>query len=100
MLSLQGLEHLDELEVLDISNNGVENLDGIENMHCLTDLWANDNKIDDLRSLISALLLHKETLKTLYISNNPVVKQTQDFKHELRTILPDLEQIDTDLADS
>jgi hypothetical protein len=62
-------------------------------MSKLTDLWANDNAIEDLDGVESALRPVRSTLTTLYLQGNPCAKDT-NYKLRMLYLIPNLEQLD------
>lgn len=69
------IEDLGKLRVLDVSNNRIRTLEGVPQCP-LEDLWCNDNEIDEdegaMRGHLSGV---KETLTTMYMENNPAVRE-------------------------
>jgi protein phosphatase 1 regulatory subunit 7 len=81
------------LKILDISNNRIKSLTGIETLTNLTDLWANDNGVEGMDEVESALKPISKTLEIVYLRGNPC---SADEKYKLRMLflLPKLEQLD------
>ena len=94
---MQGIEHLTELEVLDASNNAVESIQACDELSKLKDMWLNDNQIEDKNALLSSLSLHRESLTCLYLSNNPAFQNINGTKAVILSVLPRLEQLDSDV---
>ncbi len=90
---LQGIESLVNLKILDISSNRIKSLDGLRTLTTLTDLWANDNQIEDLDEVEAALRTTAGSLETLYLRGNPCAADSK-FKLRMLYLLPKLEQID------
>lgn len=73
-LASQGLATLTKLRVLDVSNNRVSKIEGLETLSCLEDLWLNDNQIKEIgEQMQEALKPVAGTLTTIYLENNPAV---------------------------
>lgn len=90
---------LTRLEVLDLSNNRITKIEGLQNLRRLKDLWLNDNQIDSLETLHQDLEGPRESLACIYLAQNPVCSRDGDrFRHRLIQMLPNLEQIDADLV--
>ncbi|WP_343707299.1 leucine-rich repeat domain-containing protein [Flavobacterium sp.] len=75
--SIQNLLHLKELEVLNISNNMIESLNGIEKLPNLRSLYANNNKIKNINYLDQF-----KSLQELYLSNNEI--SNLEFMRDLK----------------
>ena len=76
-LILQGLERVVNLRVLDVSNNRVAEVEGLESLHCLRDLWLNDNQLPTLDSIEAPARAGAlgSTLTCLYVNGNPATAQ-------------------------
>jgi protein phosphatase 1 regulatory subunit 7 len=81
------------LKILDVSNNRINSLKGIETLTNLTDLWANDNAIGSMDEIEGVLKKIAKTLQVVYLRGNPCAS---DDKYKLRMLylLPKLEQLD------
>ena len=94
---MQGLEKVVNLQVLDVSNNRVSEVHGLEDLQSLRDLWLNDNQIttlDDIEAAARAGSL-SSTLTCLYITGNPATSQNNnDVRSRILTAFPKLEQLD------
>lgn len=90
---LQGIESLVNLKILDISNNRIKSLDGLRTLTTLTDLWANENQIEDLDEVEAALKATAGCLETVYLRGNPCAADPK-FKLRMLYLLPKLEQLD------
>jgi internalin A len=75
--SIKNLLYLKELEVLNISNNLVESLDGLEKLSKLRVLHANNNKIRNISYLGEFV-----NLEELYLSNNELL--SVEFMKDLK----------------
>ena len=72
---VQCVSSMSNLCVLDVSNNRIRALRGLESSHNLLELWCNDNSIaDDCEELKHNLGAFRATLTTLYLGNNPAVR--------------------------
>ena len=118
---LEGAERLISLKILDVANNRIQRLEGLDALQVcvktgqrrgppqlgtappltvaaracpqLTDLWANDNKIDSLDDVEAALKSQRGSLSCLYLRGNPCAAGT-DYKLRMKFALPQLEQLD------
>lgn len=100
---MEGLSTLVNLHILDVSNNKLTSVNGIENLtmyvfylvvtvrlmlFCLSylilpyngilvyrleDLWLNDNSIDSVEGIAEVVAGSREKLTTIYLENNPCV---------------------------
>ena len=70
----QGLQSLSKLRVLDVSSNRVAKVEGLEAQTTLEDLWLNDNQLDEWDGLYESLEGPRQTLTTIYLENNPIVR--------------------------
>lgn len=91
----QGVEHLEELEVLDVSNNAIETISPCNGLKTLKDLWLNDDNIQDFESFLDDLRHHRESLTCLYLNNNPAFRNIQDLTKIIQNVMPSLEQLDS-----
>ena len=76
LLVVQGLGTLTRLKVLDVSNNRLEKIEGLDSLGQLEDLWLNDNSIDSWEGIYESLQGPRQSLTTLYLQNNKVVSAT------------------------
>ena len=89
---VQGLASLSRLKILDVSNNKVSEVEGLEHLHHLQDLWLNDNRVASLAQLdVNSPM--RQTLTCLYISGNPCVAQSNSTG-ALMQMFPSLQQLD------
>ncbi|XP_060930582.1 leucine-rich repeat-containing protein 23-like [Limanda limanda] len=90
---LEGLEKLENLTTLHLRENQLESLDGLSpKMKCLQYLNVRGNSISDENTLHGLGLMSK-TLRTLVLSDNPLV-ETTDYRTSVLILVPQLEQID------
>ena len=89
---LQGLASLSHLKILDVSNNKVSEVEGLEHVHHLQDLWLNDNRIRSLAQLDVTSPM-RQSLMCLYISGNPCVAE-RTSTGALLQMFPCLQQLD------
>ena len=83
--------------MLDVSNNRVTEVSGLETLQCLKDLWLNDNRIESLEAIEAAAREGgmSSTLTCLYINGNLAASQSAaDLKGRMLTAFPKLEQLD------
>lgn len=89
------LDSLKQLKVLDVSRNRLRHVDGVGQLPMLTDLWANNNCIENLDEVERELQMLKDSLQVLYLNNNPFMEnQGQAYKLRMVHVLPNLEQLD------
>lgn len=99
----QGQEHVyvPRLTLLDLGANRLPSLSLCSMSSCvsLQELWLNDNQIDNWTD-IRAILPSFKGLKTIYLERNPVQAQcasAQEYKQNILTLCPNLEQLDADV---
>ena len=68
-------------------------LEGIQTMTSLTDLWANDNKVENMDESEAVMKPLSGSLEIVYFRGNPCAN---DPKYKLRMLylLPKLQQLD------
>lgn len=92
--SLEGLESNKNLRVLDISNNTVASLKGLEPLANLEEFWASYNQIADFNE-VEKVLRDKAGLTTVYFEGNPLqLRGPAVYRNKVRLALPQLSQID------
>jgi Leucine-rich repeat (LRR) protein len=85
--------------VLDVSNNRVSELQGVEKLHLLTDLWLNDNLIASLDRLLSASQSPTgASLTCLYLHGNPASQDSAAYRGTVLHMFPNLQQLDDDIV--
>jgi protein phosphatase 1 regulatory subunit 7 len=90
---IENLQDLTQLEVLDIAYNKVQVIEGLESQKLsLKELWLNWNVIDDESSL--GYLSNLVNIETVYIADNPVVKQVSNVQDLILKVAPKIKQID------
>ncbi|KAK2076804.1 hypothetical protein QBZ16_005030 [Prototheca wickerhamii] len=89
----KGVGSLKKLRILDVSNNRLVTLDGLEDHPALTDLWANDNQLESLEEVETVLQQYSQTLSCVYLSGNPCAG-VQQYRRRVTALLPHLEQLD------
>ncbi len=95
---MQGLEHLQNLRILDLANNALEDLNGVEHLSVLEDLWLNDNQLKDMSYIIHVLVTLSAHLTCVYLAGNPATQVDASYKQKLPGILPGLQQLDSDIV--
>lgn len=89
------LEKFRNLKVLDVSHNRLQNVAGVRHLPQITDLWANNNLINNLDDVEQELEATKDTLQVLYLNGNPFLEsQGQSYRLRMTHTLPNLEQLD------
>ena len=100
-MTLQGLERVTNLRILDVSNNRVTEVEGLESLQCLRDLWLNDNQLPSLDSIEAPARAGAlgSTLTCLYINGNPATAQdAANVKSRMLAAFPKLEQLDDSMV--
>lgn len=97
LTSLDGIEHLKKLVIIDAANNEINNLDAVIGLDKLEDLWINDNKIDSWREVDKLSKL--PALRTIYMEHNPIYKKAGDeYRRKMILALPQVTQIDATIC--
>jgi len=79
---------------LDVSNNQISSLKGIEHLTELEELWASYNKIADFAE-VESVLGDKKGLTTVYFEGNPLqLRAPALYRNKVRLSLPQVMQID------
>ena len=60
--------------MLDVSSNRLVKVEGLDAQTILEDLWLNDNQLDEWDGLYESLEGPRQTLSTIYLENNPIVR--------------------------
>jgi protein phosphatase 1 regulatory subunit 7 len=83
-----------ELTTLDIAYNKLTDVSGLASQRdTLEELWLNWNQIENFEATMAELQkFHK--LKTVYIADNPMVKDKSSYLEAVKAKLPSVEQID------
>ena len=97
-MCVQDLEHLKELEVLDVSSNQLKQVEGLDALTSLRDLWLNNNQLPDLEAINLAWEACRDTLVCVYLANNPATCNNPLYKRSVTAWLPKLEQLDADVV--
>jgi len=92
---IEGIANCVDLRILDLTNNQVRCVEGIETLTRLEDLWLNENLVERLDE--EAFGGIAKTVETVYIENNPCTATDPQYKIKLRRWLPRLRQLDTDI---
>lgn len=90
------MEGLEQLRVLDLSNNAIKELDGVDHLMLLEDLWLNDNQLMNLNAILQYLVKLKANLLCVYLAGNPATEHDASYKVALPQMLPCLQQLDSD----
>ena len=80
-----------KLSTLDLSNNPISNLDGIENQMNLSELWLTKTEFTNFEAL--GRLARLPVLSCVYLEHSPVAK-LPNYKENMVSLLPHLEQLD------
>lgn len=89
--STTGLVGLVNLQILDLGNNQIEHVEGMETLTSLEELWISANKLTD----VSELSCIKSKLNVIYLEHNPLA-QAAGYYTSVHAMFPDLTQIDAD----
>lgn len=80
--------------MLDISNNQIGSLKGLEACEELEELWASYNQIADFNE-VEGELAKKKSLNTVYFEGNPLqLRAPALYRNKVRLALPQVMQID------
>jgi hypothetical protein len=85
------VNELAQLEILDISYNAVEHLEGMEQLSRLECLYLNANRISDYQEL--QVLRANSKLATISLFGNDVSKEP-GYRMRLVELLPEIDDID------
>ena len=92
------LASLQALSTLDVSNNRLVTLDGLESCAALEEVWASANHVEDLPRALRPLQKLR-ALTCIYLEHNPGAGEGHPggeggYRAEVRSLLPGLAQID------
>jgi protein phosphatase 1 regulatory subunit 7 len=94
LTSISGLEKNTKLRTVDISNNPIEHLSGLETLEQLQELWASYCKISSFDE-VEKQLKDKKELQTVYFEGNPLQKNSPAmYRKKVMLALPHIIQID------
>ena len=96
LLTLQEVPFLLQLQILDVSNNQLQQVAGLSSLQHLQDLWLNDNNILELEDVNAELDGCRSTLTCVYLSCNPATRKNPLYKQYMLRWLPKLQQLDAD----
>ena len=92
--SLQPLASAINLKIIDVSNNPITSLVGLEPLVNLEELWASNCKLDSFEE-ISRVLGDKQKLETVYLEGNPLeTRQRALYRNKVKLALPQVRQVD------
>lgn len=86
------LQKLPNLEVLSLSVNSITSLKDVSSCKKLSEIYLRKNKIEDISEI--GHLKGLPNLKILWISDNPFVAQTENYRQTLLRLLPRLVKLD------
>lgn len=81
---------------VDIAGNQIKQLENISQLSELTELWANDNEINNW-PLVEKELSQLKQLSTVYLERNPLASDVM-YRKKLMLIAPSLMQIDATMC--
>lgn len=92
---MDGLPIGGSLSTIDLSTNGVHNVEGIEQNPQLEELWLSSSALPSFESLEPLTKL--SALTCLYLEHSPIAK---DFEYRIRLtkMIPTLEQLDATMV--
>ena len=93
---VQGISALEQLQILDVSNNQLTALAGVSSLGALQDVWLNDNQISDLEAVNTELNASRSSVTCIYLANNPGVRNSTAYKRSFLQWFPNLQQLDGD----
>ena len=92
--SLEPLASATNLKIIDVSNNPITSLVGLEPLVNLEELWASNCKLDSFEE-ISRVLGDKQKLETVYLEGNPLeTRQRALYRNKVKLALPQVRQVD------
>lgn len=92
--SLQPLSSVTTLRILDVSNNPVTSVCGLEPLVHLEELWASNCKLESFEE-IGKVLADKQELNTVYLEGNPLeTRQRTLYRNKVKLALPQVRQVD------
>ena len=95
---IENLQNLKNLKILDIGNNQISQLTGLENLISLQELWASNNQLTSFQE-IEKELKDKRDLETVYFEGNPIQSDAgATYRLKLKTLLPQIKQIDATMV--
>lgn len=77
--------------MLDAGANKIEQLDNVQALESIEDLWLNENLMENLEQLNN--LTNLENLETLYLEHNPMAKEFE-YRKIVANSIPQLVQLD------
>ena len=94
LTELLGLDQNSNLHVLDISNNQITHLTGLDHLKLLEEFWASSNLISSFEE-VEKQLANKDELKTVYFEMNPLqLRSPALYRNKVKLALPQVQQID------
>ena len=92
---MENLQHLKDLQYLNMALNNVSKIEGLQNCEFLKklDLTVNFIDFDALKESMDNLST-RENLRELYLMGNPAENNWPDFKHYVIAKLPQLKNLD------
>lgn len=92
--SLIPLRHNPKIEILDVQNNPIKTLEGIEGLSELENFWASHCQLASFPE-IEKVLGDKEKLSEVYFEGNPLQKSNEVlYRNKVRLALPKVTKID------
>ena len=84
-------EFNDVLNTIDLSNNGLSSIEGIQQIRNLEEFWMSGSGFDSFESLEPLSKL--ATLTCVYLEHSPIAKDFE-YRKKLTQLIPSLEQLD------
>lgn len=94
----QGISSLRQLQLLDVSNNHLTSVCGLQSLQQLQDLWLNDNQIPDVKAIEAGLDGSRASITCIYFANNPGITNKVAYKRSCLQWFPNLQQLDADFV--
>jgi len=91
IVDLNGFPHFPYINVIDLSTNGVESVEGIEKNDSLEEFWLSSSALSTYAAITPLTKLPK--LTCLYLEHSPVAKDFE-YRKTVTRLIPSLQQLD------
>lgn len=92
---IEGLDNLTNLKTLDLASNRIKRIKNVSHLVNLEEFWFNDNQLDSWEDLDQFKNCTK--LQTVYLERNPIWRDTA-YRRKVKLALPTVTQIDATLC--